>query len=95
MANCRLPRGAIEQEQSFAGEDSSAAFKGSRLVYWEEIGFETTPVYDWNALRSGNVLQGPCIVEAIDTTYVVYPGVLLKIDSYGNGVMEFDKLKTP
>jgi N-methylhydantoinase A/acetophenone carboxylase len=93
MATCRLPRGAIEQQQSFVGEDSSAALKGSRLVYWEGKGFETTSVYDWNSLKSGNVLVGPSLVEATDTTYVIYPGVLLRIDNNGNGVMELDSLK--
>jgi len=64
--------------------------KGRRLVYWEtENGFKQTAVYDGDALRSGNVIEGPAVVEARDTTTVLPQGVKLTVDEYMNHRIEW------
>ncbi len=61
----------------------------SRPVYWSpEKGFEITKIYDCDALKPGNVLMGPVIIESKKTTYVVEPGWCFTMDAYRNGVME-------
>ncbi len=65
------------------------AKKESRSVFWNEAkGFVRTPVYDYGALRCGNRIDGPAIVEADDTTTVISEGVIFSIDAYRNNVME-------
>lgn len=66
----------------------SHAKKGRRLVFWEEEqGFKDTPVYGYGMLRCGNVVDGPAVVEADDTTIVIPVGVALYIDKYMNNVL--------
>ena len=45
-------------------------------------------VYDRALLRPGNSVDGPALVEAIDTTIVVPEGTRLSIDAYGTGIIE-------
>ncbi len=64
--------------------------KGHRHVYWEsEGGFKATPVYDGDALRCGNVIEGPAIVEAEHTTTVLPRGAELFVDGYMNHRIEW------
>ena len=46
-------------EHESAGPDASAALKGERSAYFEPAGFTATRVYDGDALRAGNVIDGP------------------------------------
>jgi N-methylhydantoinase A/oxoprolinase/acetone carboxylase beta subunit len=65
------------------------AKKGSRPVFWEEEkGFQKTPVYDYGRLRAGNVIEGPAVVEAHDTTIVIPHGVRFSMDAHMNNIME-------
>ena len=61
---------------------------GSRPVYWSpEIGLLETPVFKYAALRPGNVIEGPAIIESPETTYVVAPGWHYRMDAYFNGIL--------
>ena len=63
---------------------------GSRPVYWAELGdFETTPVYWSERLETGNVVVGPAIIQAPDTTIVVHPFETARVDPYGSVRIEF------
>jgi N-methylhydantoinase A len=42
------------------------------------------PVYDRSRLRSGNLLEGPAIVEQYDATTVIYPSWTAEVDLMGN-----------
>ena len=69
--------------------DPGHAFKGNRAVFWEDAGnFQDTPTYDMNLLECGNVLEGPAVIEAVDTTVVIPPGYRYFIDEYLNGLIE-------
>ena len=62
--------------------------KGQRDVYFAESdGFTETPVYDRYALGAGGTLDGPAIVEELDSTVVVHPGYGLAVDEVGNLVL--------
>jgi N-methylhydantoinase A/oxoprolinase/acetone carboxylase beta subunit len=67
------------------------ALKGRRECYWEvEGGFKETPIFDWDALKPGNRLKGPAIIEASTTTVVVEPGWVFLMDPYKNGILKQD-----
>jgi len=75
-----LARAATLEERAPA-----EAGAGWRDVYWSELGRQVaTPIWDGQALRPGNRLAGPAVVETPDTTVVVHPGQSLRIDAFGN-----------
>jgi N-methylhydantoinase A/oxoprolinase/acetone carboxylase beta subunit len=64
--------------------------RGKRLVYWESDNrFRQTPVYDGDELRCGNLIEGPAVVEARNTTTVLPRGVQLFVDGYMNHRIEW------
>ena len=70
-------------------EDPGKAFKNHREVFWSpKIGYQKTPVYELALLVPGNVVVGPAIVEAKDTTYVIPANRSFKVDKYSNGMIE-------
>jgi N-methylhydantoinase A/oxoprolinase/acetone carboxylase beta subunit len=71
------------------GRDPSAARKGERPAYWPQFGgFQPTPLFTYEALRPGNVVAGPAVVEGEYTTIVVPPGLRFSIDERGLGILE-------
>ena len=65
-----------------------ATAKGRRPVYFaESAGFVDCPVYDRYALGAGAVVQGPAIVEEIDSTTVVHPQYQVRVDEVGQMVL--------
>jgi N-methylhydantoinase A/acetophenone carboxylase len=71
------------------GEDPRAAQVGERPAYWSELGWKDTSVYRQDALKCGNVVVGPALIEAEDTTIVVEPDWTFRIGEYMDGIMEF------
>jgi N-methylhydantoinase A len=65
-----------------AGADCSAALKGERSAYFEPDGFTATGVYDGDALRCGNIVQGPAIVERMGDSVVIPTGYRAEVDRY-------------
>ncbi|WP_248960970.1 hydantoinase/oxoprolinase family protein [Sphaerisporangium perillae] len=69
--------------------DPSAARSGARPAYWPELGERRdTEVFAFDALRPGNVVTGPAIVEMEYSTIVVPPGQQMSIDQHALGVIE-------
>jgi N-methylhydantoinase A/oxoprolinase/acetone carboxylase beta subunit len=68
-------------EHEDAGIDAAAALRGHRDAYFEPAGFTATAVYDGDALRAGNVIDGPAIVERMGDSVVVPPGFRACVDS--------------
>jgi N-methylhydantoinase A len=67
------------------GTDPAGALTGHRPVYLPESGgLETADVYSAEALRPGNELNAPAIVEAEDTTVLMPPGQRLWVDGFLN-----------
>jgi N-methylhydantoinase A/oxoprolinase/acetone carboxylase beta subunit len=79
----QLPKTKLE------GHDPSAAKKGERPAYWAgRKDFSTTPVFSYEALRPGNVVEGPAIVEGEYTTLVVPPAMRFSVDERSLGILE-------
>ena len=69
--------------------DPSRAKKGARRAYVPETDrFEDVPVYDGHALRAGDALAGPALVERTDTTIFVSAGYKARLDEHGTCVIE-------
>jgi N-methylhydantoinase A len=82
----RMPRLRLKRLNK-DNQNLRGAQKGERKAYFEESrGFIRTKIYDGDKLRSGNVLEGPCIVEERMTNVVIPPKFKLRVDPYGNYV---------
>ncbi|MNR69539.1 Acetophenone carboxylase gamma subunit [compost metagenome] len=85
--------GLVEKAQfqpaEIEGPDSSAAITGSREVWMMEAGgFVTATLYDRAKLKAGNVIQGPAIIDQMDTTTVVPMDTTATVDAYLNLMLE-------
>jgi N-methylhydantoinase A/oxoprolinase/acetone carboxylase beta subunit len=69
------------------GPDAGAAQTGTRRAYWGALGFTDTPVFAQDRLRPGNVIDGPAIIEAEDTTAVIEPGWTFRLGEYSDGIL--------
>ncbi len=60
-----------------------------REIFYEEIdGFATTPVFDRVALGLGVEIEGPAIIEQLDSTTVVHPNTKAVVRKGGNIILE-------
>ncbi len=77
-------------ELNFGGPPvgSGEARKGSRQVYFSETGFAPCDVYDRYALKPGDTLSGPAVIEERESTTVVGPGAVVTVDQYLNLLIE-------
>lgn len=72
-------------EQEFAGPEAGKALKNSRSVYLpQEEAYADIPVYDAFGLRFGNRIQGPAILEQVNTTIFVTPEYRVLVDKFGS-----------
>jgi len=70
----------------------AAAERGRRKVYFAELGKAVfTPTFARDALRAGNRIEGPALIEEHASTTVVLPGDRLQVDEFGNLVIEVGK----
>ena len=85
-----LVRKAEFQPEPDAGPDASGAIMGTREVWLPEAGgFVPCQLYDRDRLRAGNRFAGPAIVEQMDATTLVLPGMVATVEPYRNLVLEF------
>jgi N-methylhydantoinase A len=73
-----------------AGPNSSAAIKGYRPILFPGItaDFIRTAIYGYDKLRSGNVIEGPAVVESPTNTVVIPPEKVVRVDQFLNLVLE-------
>ena len=85
-----VPKAEFRPEAD-AGPDASAALRGERNVWFPETnGFVTCPVYDREKLKAGNLITGPAIVEQMDATTVLLPGMTGRVEPYLNLILEMN-----
>jgi N-methylhydantoinase A len=85
-----LVRKAAFHPQADHGPDATDAIMGKRDVWLPEAGgFVPCPVYDRDRLQAGNRIAGPAIVEQMDTTTIVLPGMVARVEPYLNLILEF------
>jgi N-methylhydantoinase A len=71
------------------GDDAppASARKGSRTVIFAGYGEQEAAVYERAALRSGNAIQGPAVIEEPAATTIVEPGDSVTVNRFGHLVM--------
>jgi N-methylhydantoinase A len=73
-------------EHPMRGTDSSRARIGTRQVLWGSRSGEAH-VYRWESLQSGNCVEGPAVLEGLNTTYFIPDRWTMVLDRFGNGVV--------
>jgi len=72
-------------EEEYMGEDPSRAFKKQRRVWLpSRRAFEEVPVFDGAKLGDGNELEGPALIEQVNTTVFITPEYRMECDKYGS-----------
>jgi N-methylhydantoinase A len=60
----------------------------SRPIWFSPAQAEPTPVYDRAALRPGDAISGPAVIEQLDSTTLLFPGDRAVVDPYLNLLVE-------
>jgi 5-oxoprolinase (ATP-hydrolysing)/N-methylhydantoinase A len=83
------------QLQPGAGDDTARrSLKGKRAAYFS-TGFVEAAVHDRYALRAGDRIVGPAIVEERESTTVLPPGTSLQVDAVLNLCIAIDAVVAP
>lgn len=80
---CVGPTPTLAFAGAAGGAEASAKVKGTRQA-WFEGGWSEATVYDRYALRAGDVIAGPAIIEEREATTIVPPGDSVAIDEVLN-----------
>lgn len=71
--------------EKYDGDDPSEAFKRRRRVFLPgKKVFDVIPVYNGHKLKFGNKVEGPAIIEQVNTTTFVAPEYSVLCDRYGS-----------
>ena len=68
-----------------AANGAKAVAESTRMVDFDEVeGAVETPIYSHDGLPAGVTIEGPAIVEQLDSTTVIPPGVRAEVDEWLN-----------
>jgi N-methylhydantoinase A/oxoprolinase/acetone carboxylase beta subunit len=76
------------------GESPADALRHEREAWFQvdgELREMPTRFYAREALKAGNRIEGPAVVNQYDSTTVIPPGLVAEIDRYGNIVIWIDQ----
>ena len=83
----RRPKFDLKALAPAEGGTVDAALKARRQVHFGDM-WHDTGIYDRLSLPVDAVIDGPAILEQLDTTILIEPGLQGTIDSYGNVIIE-------
>src|SRR5690606_35936065 len=87
-----MKKPALERIDRGGRTPPASAQRGKRKVYFAELKKSVaTPTFARDALRAGNRIEGPALIEEHASTTVVLPGDRLQVDEFGNLVIEVGK----
>jgi N-methylhydantoinase A len=87
-ATGRVAKATLAHE-ALAGADATGAIRERRDVWIaEEERSVPCPVYERDRLTPGNRFAGPAVVEQMDATTLVLPGMTARVDAYTNLILE-------
>ncbi len=82
-----VPKPNLPSHEKSSGVEQALA--GTRDVFFEEAeGFVKTKIYNRQDLPAGSTITGPAIVEQLDSTVVIPPGIRAEVDQYLNIIMQ-------
>ncbi|HEV2301690.1 MAG TPA: hydantoinase/oxoprolinase family protein [Stellaceae bacterium] len=94
LVTCRVEATGRVRKAEFeahprSGGDPQGALIGRRQVWLPEAGdFVAAPIYARDRLAHGNEIAGPAVVEQMDATTLVLPGMVGRVDAHLNLVLE-------
>lgn len=59
-----------------------------RPVYFEQVGWVDTPIYDRESMPTGHLLSGPAIIEEKAAVTLIEQGQTIHADIYGNLIID-------
>jgi N-methylhydantoinase A len=62
--------------------------QGSRRAYFRDAGFGDVPTYQRDTLAAGQTVDGPALIEQVDSLTVLPPGVQARVDDHGHLVIK-------
>ncbi len=84
-----LKKPPLERIERGGRQPPASARRGSRRAYFGEAGKAVaTPTFAREALRAGNTIAGPALIEEHASTTVVLPGDRMRVDTFGNLMIE-------
>ncbi len=86
----KLSKPGLKKVTSSATNDSKNALLEYRDVFLGG-GFKKFGIYLRDNLKPGNKIFGPAIIEQMDSTTLLLPGQILKVDEYENLIIENGK----
>jgi N-methylhydantoinase A len=91
-ATAATPRPKLSAAKKLSAKIAAQAGRGKRDIYWADLKKAVaTKIFDGALLAPGNRVSGPAVIETTDTTVVVHPGRLLRVDAFGNFEITFGK----
>ncbi|MBI3976716.1 MAG: hydantoinase/oxoprolinase family protein [Chloroflexi bacterium] len=88
VARGQLAGVRLKEHSGWLGDVASAR-RGERPAYWSELGrYEQTPVYDRYALAPGATVDGPAIVEERESTALIPPHSIGRVDGFLNLIVD-------
>jgi N-methylhydantoinase A len=73
-----------ELQKVASNVDIQQAYKGMRLVNFDDLGSHETMIYERERLGAGALLEGPAIIEEAAASTLVLPQQKLRVDAFGN-----------
>ncbi|HME45579.1 MAG TPA: hydantoinase/oxoprolinase family protein [Syntrophorhabdales bacterium] len=84
----KIPKPVLSKHD-LRSPDASQAVKEKREVFFRAYNtYRPTDIYDYAQLRAGNMILGPAIIEAVQTTIVIPPGRQATVDEYLNVIIK-------
>ncbi len=87
-----MPPLKLQTFEENGSQPPDSANLSTREAYWTALGgFVETPVFAFKELLAGNEIEGPALVEADDTTYVIEPGWRFVLDRFRNAILSVSR----
>lgn len=78
-----IERPNVPEAQPGSGDSASACMGRTQVYFPQGRGRIDCPIYDRAALRAGNLVRGPAIIQQYDSTTVVEPDWQAVVDGWG------------
>ena len=87
-ASAETPKPNVQPAVQLTEKISVDAEDSTRPIYWSEPAeMVDTPTYAGERLVPGNQITGPAVIQTADTTVIIHPGRIVKVDAFGNFVI--------
>jgi N-methylhydantoinase A len=91
----KIPRNHDTPRSERGSSSPKAACLGRRKLWWKQFGgFRDTDAFQLEKLVSGNVVEGPAIIEAYGTSIPLHPGQRAHVDEWLNLVIDVSPAHT-